>query len=147
MQHSRRDLAMLLAALGASKAWAQKAAAKPAFPKLPSKVYHSRQIPFEGDDKKKGRQFFDGAEHAGFHLEFHETTLGPGTQTHDPHRHVHDEIVILVEGTLEALIEKRTEVAETGSVIYFASNQLHSVRNVGKTPCTYYVIELRGAEA
>ncbi len=53
----------------------------------------------------------------------------------------------MVEGTAEAWIEGKTDVAETGSVIYFASNQMHSVRNVGATPCRYYVIELRGKDA
>jgi quercetin dioxygenase-like cupin family protein len=147
MKLSRRDLAALVPALAAAGArgalWAQQAPVK----KLPSKVYHSRQIPFDGDDKKKGRQFFDGAEHSGFRVEMHETTLGAGTQTHDPHKHEHDEVVILVEGTVEAYIEGRTETAETGCVLFFASNEMHSVRNVGTGPCTYYVVELRGKEA
>jgi quercetin dioxygenase-like cupin family protein len=55
--------------------------------------------------------------------------------------------VIVVEGTAETFVEGKTEVAETGSVIYFGSNQMHSVRNVGTTPCRYYVLELRGSEA
>jgi quercetin dioxygenase-like cupin family protein len=143
MTFSRRDLAALLPALAAARAAAQQ----PPVGTLPSKVYHSRQLPYSGDEKKKGRQYFDGAEHAGFHLELHETVLGAGTQTHDPHKHEHDEIVILAEGTAEALIEGKTEIAEAGSVLYFASNQMHSVRNIGATPCRYYVIELRGKEA
>jgi quercetin dioxygenase-like cupin family protein len=143
MQLSRRDLAVLLPALAAGNAAAQPQQLKT----LPSKVYHSSKLPYDGDEKKKGRQFMDGVEHAGFHLEMHETILGAGIQTHDPHKHVHDEIVILVEGTAEALIEGKTDTVETGSVIYFASNQMHSVRNIGATPCRYYVIELRGVEA
>jgi quercetin dioxygenase-like cupin family protein len=139
MQLSRRDLAVLLPALAAAQA--------PSLKVLPSKVYHSSMLPYDGDDKKKGRQFMDGVEHAGFHLEMHETILGAGIQTHDPHKHVHDEIVILIEGTAESLIEGKTDTVETGSVMYFASNQMHSVRNVGKTPCRYYVIELRGKDA
>jgi quercetin dioxygenase-like cupin family protein len=141
MQLSRRDLAALLPALAAANAAAQQ------LPVLPSKVYHSAKLPYDGDEKKKGRQFLDGTEHAGFHLEMHETVLGVGVQTHDPHKHVHDEIVILVEGTAETLIEGKTDTAEAGSVIYFASNQMHSVRNAGAAPCRYYVIELRGREA
>lgn len=73
--------------------------------------------------------------------------LGPGAQTHAPHKHEHEEIVTLVEGTLETFIESKTELTETGSVIYFASNQIHSVRNAGTTPARYYVLELRGSQA
>ncbi|MGA3238190.1 MAG: cupin domain-containing protein [Bryobacteraceae bacterium] len=143
MNISRRELTALLPALAAANAAAQQ---KPA-PALPSKVYHSNQIPYEGDQKKKGRRFFYGANRLGFNLEMHETILGPGTQTHDPHKHVHEEIVIVIEGTVESYLEGKTETAEAGSVIYFASNQMHSARNAGSTPCRYYVIELRGNEA
>jgi XRE family transcriptional regulator, regulator of sulfur utilization len=143
MNISRRELTALLPALAAANAAAQQTPA----PALPSKVYHSNQIPYVGDQKKKGRRFFYGANRLGFNLEMHETILGPGTQTHDPHKHVHEEIVIVIEGTVESYLEGKTETAEAGSVIYFASNQMHSARNAGSTPCRYYVIELRGNEA
>ena len=91
--------------------------------------------------------FFHGVTHAGFGLEMHETILGTGVETHAPHKHAHEEIVIVVEGTLETFLEGKTEPTEAGSVIYFGSNQMHSVRNAGAVPCRYYVVELRGSEA
>lgn len=136
MSLSRRDLALLLPALAAAQQAPNGS--------LPAKVYHAQQIPYEGDEKKKGRQFFHGAEHSGFRLESHETILGPGTETHAPHKHEHEEIVILVEGTLETYVDGKTEKAEAGSLIYLASNQMHSVRNIGTGACRYYVVELRG---
>lgn len=139
MNLSRRELAALLPALAA----AQQAPARI----LPSKVYHHNQIPYAGDPTKKGRRFFYGANSSGFNLEMHETILGPRTQTHAPHKHVHEEIVIVIEGTVESWLEGKTEIAEAGSVIYFASNQMHSARNAGTTPCRYYVLELRGDAA
>ena len=81
-----------------------------------------------------------------FNLEAHETILGPGTETHAPHKHEHEEIVIVVEGTAQTFMEGKTETVEAGSVIYFGSNQMHSLRNAGTTPCRYYVVELRGKE-
>ena len=140
MTLSRRNLTLLLPALAAAQQ-------RPARPKLSSNVYHHDKIAYAGDQKKKGRRFFYGANHAGFNLEMHETILGPGTETHAPHKHLHEEIVILVEGTVEAYLDGKTEIAETGSVLYLGSNQMHSVRNVGNTACRYYVIELRGDEA
>ena len=143
MEFSRRDLGFLLPALAAVNAGAQE---RPAGT-LASKVYHHGQIAYEGDQKKKGRRFFYGKNHIGFKLEVHETALGEGTQTHAPHKHEHEEIVILVEGTVETYLDGKTEIAEAGSVIYLGSNQMHSVRNTGTAPCRYYVIELRGNEA
>ncbi|HUK16004.1 MAG TPA: cupin domain-containing protein [Bryobacteraceae bacterium] len=136
---SRRDLHILLPALAAG-ASAQTSEA------LPSKVYHDRQVPYTGDDKKKGRSFFHGVNRSGFDFEMHETILSPGTRTHAPHKHEHEEIVVVFEGTVETWLEGKTETAETGSVIYFASNQMHSTRNIGSGPSRYYVIELRGSK-
>jgi mannose-6-phosphate isomerase-like protein (cupin superfamily) len=45
---------------------------------------------------------------------------------------------------IETKVEGRREKADPGSVIYFGSNQMHNARNVGATPCRYYVLELRG---
>lgn len=140
MTLSRRDLTGLLPLLAVKKAGAQARAT------LPSKVYRHSAVAYSGNEQKKGRQFFRGVNRSGFDFEMHETILGPGTETHAPHKHVHEEIVIVVEGTVEAYLEGNRELAEAGSVLYFGSNHMHSARNAGKTPCRYYVIELRGDE-
>lgn len=68
------------------------------------------------------------------------------SKPHAPHRHVHEEIIIVVEGSVETYNEGRTQIVEAGSVIFYGSNQMHSARNAGKVPARYYVIELRGDE-
>ncbi len=141
MTFSRRDLAVLLPVL------ASTAKSQPATRPMPSKVLRSSQIPYAGDSRKKGRQFFRGANHSGFDIEMHETVLGPGVETHPPHKHEHEEIVIILEGSVESYLEGKTEVAEAGSVIVNGSNQMHTVKNAGTTPCRYYVVELRGKPA
>ena len=107
----------------------------------------SDKIPYKGDDKKKGRQFFLAATHAGFKIECHETVLGAGLETHPPHRHVHEEIMIVVEGTVEANLNGVKQTVPAGSVVVFGSNQTHNARNAGTTPSRYYIVELRGNEA
>jgi quercetin dioxygenase-like cupin family protein len=143
MNISRRDLTFLLPALTAASAAAQQ----PAVETMTSKAYPSDRIPYTGDDKKKGRQFFLSATHAGFKVEMHETILGPGMETHPPHQHEHEEIIIVTEGTVEANMEGNKHTVPAGSVLVFGSNQMHNARNVGTTPCRYYVVELRGSAA
>jgi uncharacterized cupin superfamily protein len=148
MRVSRRELGWLLPAAAALAASPRQAApASPAQKLTTSRMYHHAQIPYEGNATKKARQFFLGQTHGGFNVEVHETILGPGVQTHDPHKHVHEEIMVLMEGTLETYVEGKREPVETGSVIFFGSNQMHTVRNSGQTPARYYVIELRGDQA
>jgi XRE family transcriptional regulator, regulator of sulfur utilization len=138
MNISRRNLGLLLPVL------ASRSGAQGARQMLATKVYHHGQIPYVGDAKKKGREFFHGTTHSDFEIQMHETILGPGIETHAPHKHEHEEIVIVLEGTMEAWMEGKTELAEAGSVVYFGSNQMHSSRNAGAGPCRYYVVELRG---
>lgn len=73
-------------------------------------------------------------------LEMHITTLDPGKESHPPHRHVNEELIILREGHCETLSRGRWIKVEPGSVVFNASNSLHGFRNVGTTPATYTVI-------
>jgi quercetin dioxygenase-like cupin family protein len=73
-------------------------------------------------------------------LEMHVTHLAPGKAPHPPHKHVDEELVIIKEGTLEALVGGKTRKLGPGSVIFQASNQMHGVRNVGDGPAVYHVI-------
>lgn len=140
MSVSRRELSGVLLALTASNVAAQQPAATP----MPSKVFHNAELPYRGDDKKKGRQFFHGPNRSGFRLEMHESILGPGIENHAPHKHEHEEIVVVLEGAATTMCDGKTEVAQAGSVIYIASNLMHNLKNAGSTPCRYYIVELRG---
>ena len=73
-------------------------------------------------------------------LEIHITTLKPGEESHPPHKHVNEEILIVKEGNVEALVNGEQKRGGPGSLIFQASNQLHNIKNVGTTPATYHVI-------
>jgi quercetin dioxygenase-like cupin family protein len=73
-------------------------------------------------------------------LEIHITTLRPGEESHPPHKHPNEEILIVKEGTVEALVNGEQKRGGPGSLIFQASNQLHNIRNVGSVPATYHVI-------
>ena len=74
-------------------------------------------------------------------LEMHVTYLPPGKAPHPPHTHPEEELVIIKEGTLEAMQSGKTRQLGPGAVIFQASNQLHGLRNVGATAATYYVVK------
>jgi quercetin dioxygenase-like cupin family protein len=73
-------------------------------------------------------------------LEIHITTLKPGEESHPPHQHLNEEILIVKEGTVEALVDGQLKRGGPGSLIFQASNKLHNIRNVGTVPATYHVI-------
>ncbi len=78
-------------------------------------------------------------------LESHITTLEPGQSPHPPHQHPNEELIIVKEGAVEAYVEGQWVPASTGSMIFFASNHPHTLRNIGKTPATYHVVNWKSA--
>ena len=78
-------------------------------------------------------------------LEMHVTTLNPGLASHPPHTHSNEELVIVREGTVEALNGGIWKRLGPGSVIFNASNSPHALRNIGDTPATYHVINWKTA--
>lgn len=75
----------------------------------------------------------------------HITTLNPGRESHAQHQHPLEEMIFLKEGRLEVTINDRTFPASPGSVLFYASNDFHKVKNVGDTPATYVVMNFRTA--
>ncbi len=140
MDFSRRELGGFLGLLGVAEA-------AETLPALPSHVYHPDQSINLGGREKKGGRILNGLDHSGFQLEMHQTVLAKGVDSHPPHKHSHEELIVVLNGTVESWVEGKTELAPVGSVIYFGSNQLHKLRNGGDDTCRYYVLELRGKSA
>lgn len=74
-------------------------------------------------------------------LECHITTLKAGESPHAPHKHPDEEIIVIKEGTIETFQDGQTSRVGPGSIIFQAANKMHSVKNVGDTPATYFVFK------
>ena len=130
---TRRQIAMLLPALAAAQ---EKQAA------LPSKTFKFEDLPVKENGANKGRAVMNGLLHTGFRIETHLTELGPGMAPHAPHRHVHEEMVMLQTGMLDVTINGETSRITAGSVAFVASNELHGWKNPGPERAQYFVIAL-----
>ena len=138
MNYSRRDLGLLLPALAAASGAAQ--AQQKA---LPSKAYKYEDLAVRGSS----RAVLNGETHAGFPIEMHITELAAGQAPHPPHQHVHEEVLMLRSGMLDATILGQTTRVNAGSVLYLASNEEHGWRNPGPDPAQYFVMSLGGDKA
>jgi quercetin dioxygenase-like cupin family protein len=65
---------------------------------------------------------------------------------HPPHHHLHEEMFLIREGTLEVTISGKPRRLDAGSVAFVGSNDEHGIRNAGKSPTVYFVVAL-GKEA
>jgi quercetin dioxygenase-like cupin family protein len=89
------------------------------------------------------RQFLKSPTQTLDELELHVTTLEPGKTSHAPHTHANEELVIVKEGAVEALVNGQWVKLGPGSVIFNGSNELHGLKSVGSTPAVYHVINWR----
>ncbi len=73
-------------------------------------------------------------------LEMHVTTLNEGITSHGQHTHGDEEIILILKGEVEELIDDQPHKAEAGSLIFLNSNIPHGIRNIGEGQCEYFAI-------
>ena len=135
---TRRDI--VIATIAAGITLLIGSVARSGTPVMSSSVFDWDKIPVAQTKTGAVRQFFRAPTATLDELECHVTTLNPGESPHPPHSHPDEELIIVKEGTVEALVNGEMKRAGPGSVIFQASNQVHGLRNVGDGPATYHVI-------
>ena len=111
---------------------------------LPSRCYSFEHLPVRVDPKTHAefRQVFTGVTHEGLPLDLHVTTMPPGEMPHPPHHHLHEEMMLIQRGKLEATIAGKASIVGPGSVIYIASNEEHGLKSVGDVAAQYFVLAI-----
>jgi quercetin dioxygenase-like cupin family protein len=144
---TRRELSFLVLGLAAGAAAtvfahggdkADAVDSRPAF--LPSGVYAWDALPVEKTQSGERRAVFDSATATLDRLETHVTTLDAGTAPHAAHRHPDEELIFVREGAIEATINGVAHTAPAGSIIFYAANDLHGMRNAGSAKASYFVL-------
>jgi XRE family transcriptional regulator, regulator of sulfur utilization len=107
---------------------------------LASGVHAWETLPVEKTPGGERRAVFDAVTATVDRLETHATTVNAGAASHAAHRHPDEELVFVREGLIEATINGVASKAPAGSVIFFASNDLHGMRNAGDGPASYFVL-------
>ena len=146
MSTTRREVLFLLSGLLSS------AVALEASPSqdnsLPSATYAFSELPVNNANGAAIRPVLKGKLATGEALEVHETTLPPGGMPHPPHHHLHSEMWLIREGTVQLTINGASHVMGPGSVGFVHSNDEHGIKNDGSTPATYFVVAVGpGADA
>ena len=135
MKFIRRDVSFLLLAFVVAGGAAQN---RPSVSR--TSRYEDLKVNINGENRQ--RPILNDKTHTGFAVGVHETELAPGLAPHPPHRHVHEEMILIREGTLEVTIEGRIVNLGPGSVALVASNEEHGWRNVGAGRARYFVLAL-----
>jgi quercetin dioxygenase-like cupin family protein len=115
--------------------------AKPAKPVMGSMAFDWEKLTVKKSAVGASRKVCQAPTATLDELECHITTLEKGNAAHPPHRHADEELLIVKEGVVEALVAGEWVKLGPGSVIFQAANIDHAIRNAGETPATYHVIK------
>lgn len=135
---SRRDLIVASIAIAVTFGLTGFSQSKPA---MKSSAFDWNKIEMVKTEKGGLRNFFDTRTETLEQLEVHVTTLNPGITSHVPHQHPNEEMIIVKEGVVEELVNGEFKKLGPGSIIFQAPNQLHTIRNAGDAPATYFAIK------
>jgi quercetin dioxygenase-like cupin family protein len=138
MEFSRREFASVLPGLALAQAQTGGGNKEP----MKTMVFRFEELAVRESGPTRIYQVFNGATHSGFMVDMHETELAPGQAPHAAHSHVHEELFLIREGTVELTIAGKKTVLGPGSGVYVASNDDHGIRNAGTAPAKYFVLAL-----
>jgi quercetin dioxygenase-like cupin family protein len=115
-------------------------------PTLPAAAYNWKDIKIIPTPKGERREVFNSPTETLDQLELHITTLNPGDSSHAPHQHPNEELIIIKEGNVSAMVAGKWQQIGPGSVVYEAANSLHAIKNTGSTRTTYYALQWKTAK-
>lgn len=144
-QMNRRELGLTLSAfamLGSLSAEAQNISSSDDTPTLlHSELFTYDKLPVHtAPNGMTSRAVVHGTLATGEFIEVHETTLPAGEMPHPPHRHTHSELLLIRDGELQVDSDGQRGIVHAGDVVFTASAVLHSLKNVGTGPASYFVV-------
>jgi mannose-6-phosphate isomerase-like protein (cupin superfamily) len=141
---NRRELGLALSAfamLGRLPAEGQSVGSPEEEKLVHSEIFSYDKLPVKtSPNGMTSRAVMHGTLATGEFIEVHETMLPAGEMPHPPHRHTHSELLLIREGELQVDSDGQRGVVHAGDVVFTASAVLHSLKNVGKSPASYFVV-------
>lgn len=92
-------------------------------------------------DGKGTRKYFDRPTATCERYEMHTTTLNNPGPSHAPHQHVETEVILLIEGEAEMMIDGNNFKAGAGDFFIAESGKMHGISNTGNKPCSYFAFK------
>ncbi len=106
--------------------------------KLPNAVLTPANAKVTHEPFGELRVYFEGPTDQLSSMTAGSLRLNAGQEPHPPHTHAEEEIMVIVEGAGDIVIEGKTTRVGPGAMMYCAANRPHGIRNTGKTPLLFY---------
>jgi len=139
----RREFGVLLPALLSGVTALSARAEAGTLPVLESGVFKPGTAKTGSVPKRASRSYTKGMLKAGnIQLEVHETTQEVGAPHEPMETHLHSEIWLVREGTVELTVNGVGHRLTAGEMGMCVAGDKHYIQNVGDTPATYFVVTL-----
>ena len=98
-------------------------------------------LEFKPHENGGRRDYFDHPTAMCESFEMHVTDLKAGVESHPPHTHVVEEIVLITAGDVSVHIDGDDIETKSGDLVFLDSNVPHSAANIGKTTSRYFAFQ------
>ncbi len=102
-----------------------------------SMMVHQDSLTFKPSYRGGGKAYFDRSTAMCERLEMHLTQLNEKGPSHEPHLHQETEIILMLSGATEMMINGKNYAATAGDFYLMESKLLHGIRNATDAPCSY----------
>jgi mannose-6-phosphate isomerase-like protein (cupin superfamily) len=111
---------------------------------IKSGVFHWDDFEVKTNGDRQSRPILQGVSTHLEYLSMHATTQAVGAAPSKAHANEDiEELLIVKEGVMEVMMEGKGTTLGPNGVFSLMPQQMHSVKNIGDTPLTYYVIRYR----
>lgn len=94
-------------------------------------------------DNRGTEKYFDKATAMCERYEMHTTTLKKKGPSHAPHRHVETEVMLVINGEVEMMIDGKNYKGNPGDMFIAESGKMHGIANASDNPCKYFAFKWR----
>ena len=89
-------------------------------------------------DKGRRRNFYNRATTQCTIFEMHTTALNARLESHQPHTHSPEEILLITKGTITMVIDCKIYQAKPGDLVFLTANIPHALINTTGAQCEYF---------
>jgi (S)-ureidoglycine aminohydrolase len=107
----------------------------------PSFIKDWNSLKVNKSPKGETRAVFDRATSMFGRFDVHATALNPGYASHDPHTHRVEELILMLNGSIQEQIAQDKFMTNAGDCIFLSSGILHGPKNISNEQCYYYAIQ------
>ncbi len=104
-------------------------------------ILKKEDLIFKPSARGGGIAFFDRQTAMCERFEMHITKLNTKGPSHLPHQHVETEVILMISGHSEMVIEDEKYEATAGDFYYIESQLRHGISNSTDEPCSYFAFK------